>query len=216
MRSSGILMPIFSLPSPYGIGTLGAEGYRFVDFLKKAKQSYWQILPLGPTSYGDSPYQSFSSFAGNHYFIDIDLLINEGLLTKSEAEGSDFGNNNFKIDYEKLYFGRLPLLKKAFDRFKPNSEYKEFCRVNAEWLDDYANFMALKAENVGKAWNEWIAKKLPTATRCFFINFCNSSFFRNGKISRAMQMKTALKLLVIYPFMLLWTAWMSGLTRSNF
>ncbi len=181
MRSSGILMPIFSLPSPYGIGTLGAEGYRFVDFLKKAKQSYWQILPLGPTSYGDSPYQSFSSFAGNHYFIDIDLLINEGLLTKSEAEGSDFGNNNFKIDYEKLYFGRLPLLKKAFDRFKPNSEYKEFCRVNTEWLDDYANFMALKAENGGKAWNEWDSEKIADSDTVLFHKFLQFKFFSQWK-----------------------------------
>lgn len=195
MRSSGILMPIFSLPSPYGIGTLGAEGYRFVDFLKKAKQSYWQILPLGPTSYGDSPYQSFSSFAGNHYFIDIDLLINEGLLTKSEAEGSDFGNNNFKIDYEKLYFGRLPLLKKAFDRFKPNSEYKEFCRVNAEWLDDYANFMALKAENGGKAWNEWDSEKIADSDTVLFHKFLQFKFFSQWKNLKSYANENGIKII---------------------
>lgn len=177
MRSSGILMPIFSLPSPYGIGTLGAEGYRFVDFLKKAKQTYWQILPLGPTSYGDSPYQSFSSFAGNPYFIDIDLLINEGLLLKSEAESTDFGDDNFKIDYEKLYRGRLPLLKKAFERFTPNAEYEQFCSDNAEWLEEYSTFMALKEQNGGKAWNEWESETLGDKKAALFHKFLQFKFF---------------------------------------
>lgn len=177
MRSSGILMPIFSLPSPYGIGTLGAEGYRFVDFLKKAKQTYWQILPLGPTSYGDSPYQSFSSFAGNPYFIDIDLLINEGLLLKSEAESTNFGDDNFKIDYEKLYRGRLPLLKKAFERFTPNAEYEQFCSDNAEWLEEYSTFMALKEQNGGKAWNKWESETLGDKKAALFHKFLQFKFF---------------------------------------
>ena len=102
MRTCGILMPIFSLSSPYGIGTFGKEAFAFVDFLRKAGQTYWQILPLNPTNYGDSPYQSFSAYAGNPYFIDIELLIKEGLLTKAEADSCDFGDNADEIDYEKV------------------------------------------------------------------------------------------------------------------
>ncbi len=148
-------MPIFSLPSPYGIGSLGAEAYRFVDFLKAAGQSYWQILPLNPTNYGDSPYQSFSSFAGNPYFIDIELLINEGLLTKAEADSFDFGKSKNKIDYGKLYESRLPLLKIAFSRFEKTAKFDEFCKENAYWLNDYALFMALKSENGFVAWQDF-------------------------------------------------------------
>ncbi len=177
MRSSGILMPIFSLPSQYGIGTLGAESYRFVDFLKKAKQTYWQILPIGPTSYGDSPYQSYSSFAGNPYFIDLDLLINEGLLTSEEVGSADFGGDNFKINYGKLYENRLPLLKKAFLRFKKDKEYKSFCVQNAEWLEDYAIFMALKSVNGGKSWNEWEINVLPKNNDADFHKFLQFKFF---------------------------------------
>ncbi len=177
MRLSGILMPIFSLPSPYGIGTLGAESYRFIDFLKKAKQSYWQILPLNPTNYGDSPYQSFSSFAGNPYFIDIELLINEGLLTASEADGCDFGTDKFKIDYGKLYENRLPLLKTAFSRFEKTPEYTEFCLENAYWLDNYADFMALKDLNSGKAWNEWEIYEIHDTNDSDFYKFLQFKFF---------------------------------------
>ena len=120
MRKNGILMPVFSLPSPYGIGTFGRAAFDFVDFLHKAKQSYWQILPLNPTNYGDSPYQSFSSYAGNPYFIDPELLIEEKLLTRKEFESYDFGDDEKKVDYGKLYLNRLPMLKKAYDRFVPN------------------------------------------------------------------------------------------------
>ena len=147
-------MPIFSLCSKGGIGTLGKEAFAFVDFLHKAGQSWWQILPLNPTNYGDSPYQSFSSYAGNPYFIDPEILIEEGLLSREEFESIDFGNSN-KIDYGKLYFGRIKMLKKAFSRFKPSKEYDEFCKNNAFWLDDYALFMALKNENNDTAWTEW-------------------------------------------------------------
>ena len=107
MRACGILMPIFSLPSPHGIGTFGSEAYRFVDFLKAAGQRYWQLLPLGPTGYGDSPYQSFSAFAGNPYFIDLDLLVSDGLLTKAELAVCDFGGDPHRIDYGNLYEHRL-------------------------------------------------------------------------------------------------------------
>lgn len=157
MRTSGILMPIFSLPSPYGIGTFGKAAYDFVDFLKQGGQTYWQILPIGPTTFGDSPYQSYSSFAGNPYFIDLDILIKDGLLSKAEVEACDFGNDSEKVDYEKLYNNRYPLLKLAFSRFKPDSSYDAFALKNAHWLNDYALFMALKESFDGVSWQEWDA-----------------------------------------------------------
>ena len=155
MRKNGILMPIFSLPSPYGIGTFGRAAKDFVDFLHSAKQSYWQILPLNPTNFGDSPYQSFSSFAGNPYFIDLDLLVNDGLLKADEIKKFDFGDNHEKIDYKKLYNNRFNVLKIAFNRFKPNADYTKFEDKNSHWLDDYSLFMAIKSANSGKAWYEW-------------------------------------------------------------
>ncbi len=158
MRTSGILMPIFSLPSRGGIGTLGKEAYRFVDFLKKSGQSWWQILPLNPTNYGDSPYQSFSSYAGNTYFIDPEFLIEDGLLTEDEFLSFDFGSDNTTIDYGKLYENRIKLLKIAFERFNPDKEYKTFCEDNAFWLDEYALFMALKNSHSDIAWEEWEEK----------------------------------------------------------
>ena len=117
-RAAGILMPVFALPGSYGIGTLGKEAYGFVDFLAASGQTYWQVLPIGPTGYGDSPYQSFSTFAGNPYFIDLETLIDEELLTREECEAVGFGADATKISYEKLYLGRFPLLLKAFERFE--------------------------------------------------------------------------------------------------
>lgn len=159
-RASGILMPIFSLPSNYGIGTLGIEAYRFADLLAKAGQKYWQVLPLNPTSYGDSPYQSFSSYAGNPYFIDLDLLIEDGLLTKKEVEACDFGSDPAKIDYGKLYENRYPLLHKAFERGwkRDEKEIRAFLKENTDWLTPYATYMALKKANHMKHWLEWEIK----------------------------------------------------------
>ncbi len=195
MRTSGILMPIFSLPSPYGIGTLGAEGYRFVDFLKKAGQTYWQILPLNPTNYGDSPYQSFSSFAGNPYFIDIDLLIEEDLLTKKEAESFDFGEKSDEIDYGKLYENRYTLLKLAFNRFKKSCEYELFCKENAYWLEDYSTFMALKAANNFKAWSEWESGKFMDKTIAEFHKFLQFKFFTQWEKLKAYANKNGIKII---------------------
>lgn len=156
MRKSGIIFPIFSLPSNYGIGTFGVEAYNFIDFLEKANQSYWQILPLGPTSYGDSPYQSFSTFAGNPYFIDLDLLTKDGLLKQEEIDSIDFGKDNRYIDYGKIYLSRYKVLKIAFNRFnKNNKEYEEFKESNKFWIYDYTLFMALKDYNGGKTWTSW-------------------------------------------------------------
>lgn len=152
MRESGILMPIFSLAGKYGIGTLGKEAYRFVDFLKTANQRYWQILPIGPTGFGDSPYQSFSSYAGNTYFIDLDTLKDEGYLNPSDYESVDFGQDPTKIDYGKLYENRRKVLEKAYLNFTQRvpKEYGEFLAQNNCWLDDYAIYTAIKNDlNIG-------------------------------------------------------------------
>ena len=156
-RESGILLSVSSLPSRYGIGCFSKEAYEFVDWLKEAGQSYWQILPLGPTSYGDSPHQSFSTFAGNPYYISLEDLIEEGVLTKEECDGADFGEEAGSVDYERLYENRFPLLRLAYERSHvgKSAEFMEFRRENAWWLDDYALYMAVKARFGQKAWTEW-------------------------------------------------------------
>ncbi|MDD6606112.1 MAG: 4-alpha-glucanotransferase, partial [Oscillospiraceae bacterium] len=156
-RSSGILMPISSLPSPYGIGTLGANAREFVDFLAAAGQSWWQILPVGPTSYGDSPYQSFSAYAGNPYFVDLDLLSEDGLLKKDEIEAVNWGSDPSRVDYEAIYENRLPLLRLAAERGwnRDADKVNTFSDENATWLPDYALFMALKRHFGMKPWTDW-------------------------------------------------------------
>lgn len=156
-RSAGILMPITSLPSKYGIGCFSKSAYEFVDQLKKAGQSYWQILPLGPTGYGDSPYQSFSTFAGNPYFVSLEDLIEEGVLTEEECDAVDFGDDPSCVDYGKIYEGRFKLLRKAYERSKIADcpGFHRFCHANNWWLDDYALFMAVKDRFEGKSWIEW-------------------------------------------------------------
>ena len=157
MRKCGVLMPISSLPSRFGIGGFSKEAYDFVDFLAAGGQSLWQILPLGPTGYGDSPYQSFSTFAGNPYYISLDKLIEEGLLTEQECENCDYGDNPEYVNYEKIYNTRFKLLRMAFDRanINENDEYKSFVEENREWLKDYAMYMAIKDSKKGIAWIEW-------------------------------------------------------------
>ena len=156
MRASGVLMHISSLPGDTGIGTLGKEAYEFVDFLNKSGQTYWQVLPLCPTSYGDSPYQSFSTFAGNPYFIDFDLLCNDGLLKKSDYLRIKWCENPEKVDFALLYKNRFKVLRKAFNNFDlNNTEFVDFCYENSYWLDDFALYMSLKNSFDGKPWNEW-------------------------------------------------------------
>ncbi len=156
MRSSGILMPISSLSSPCGIGTLGAAAREFADFLAAGGQTYWQILPICPTSYGDSPYQSFSSYAGNPYFIDLDDLAAQGLLKPEEYQDLSWGENPQYVDYGLMYETRYPVLKRAAARLlaNPPAEYAVFCKTSA-WLDDYALFMALKDKHGGASWFTW-------------------------------------------------------------
>ena len=154
MRASGILLPVFSLPGPYGIGTLGKEAFAFVDFLADAKQTYWQILPIGPTGYGDSPYQSFSAFAGNPYFIDYRLLAEQGLLTAEELPAEQPVG---PIHYGALYHERPIVLHKAAARLlaAPTAAYAAFCEAQAFWLDDYALFMAVKADQNQAGLSDW-------------------------------------------------------------
>ena len=196
MRKSGILMHISSLPGGYGVGSMGAAAYAFVDFLVAAGQSCWQILPLSPTGYGDSPYQSFSTFAGNHYLIDLDILIEEGLLRAEELEGIDWGADPGRVDYGKLYNERARLLKLAFGRFEENEEFREFVRDNSLWLEDYALFMAIKEHFHGRDWQNWSVsllmrlrpvmeayrEELDEAVR--FQYFLQYEFFRQWKALR--------------------------------
>ena len=159
-RSAGVLLPVFSLPSAYGIGCLSQAAYDCVDWLADCGQTYLQILPLGPTGFGgsaDSPYQSFSAFAGNPYFISLEDLIEEGTLTKAECDAVNFGSDPGRIDYEKLHDGRLKLLRKAYERsnISQNPDYQRFTAENGWWLEDYALFMAVRQFFGEVSWNRW-------------------------------------------------------------
>ena len=155
MRQSGILMHITSLPGPYGVGTMGKQAYGFVDFLKASGQSLWQILPLSPTGYGDSPYQSCSTYAGNHYLIDLDMLIDQGLLLPEEVQSVTWCIREDKTDFGLLYQNRLFILRKAWERFTNTEALDAFCAANQDWLPDFALFMALKDETGGLPWYQW-------------------------------------------------------------
>ncbi len=160
MRKSGILMHISSLPSKYGIGKMGKSAYDFVDFLVSAGVKCWQILPLSPTSYGDSPYQSFSVYAGNPYFIDFETLKREGLIKKSDYEDIKWQDNDHQVNYSIIYNNCFKVLRQAYKTYKRDisKRYKTFVEKNSSWLDDYALFMALKFKNNGKPWYEWDKK----------------------------------------------------------
>ena len=156
-RGAGVLLPVSSLPSRFGIGTFGREAYRFVDFLQAAGQRYWQVLPLGPTSYGDSPYQSFSAFAGNPYFIDLETLVQEGLLMQDEADAPDWGADPADVDYAKIYQYRFPVLRRAFarSRHRTGKAYQTFCIENRAWLEEYSLYMAVKTHFEAHEWLKW-------------------------------------------------------------
>lgn len=208
-RGAGILMPISSLPSKYGIGCFSKSAYDFVDLLDKGGQSYWQILPLGPTGYGDSPYQSFSAFAGNPYFISLEELIESGLLTKDECEKADLGDGNSYINYEKLYNNRFKLLRLAYERadLAEDTEFSDFCKINAHWLDDYALFMSLKEKFGGLPFSEWdesIRKRNPQClekhrselkTEIGFQRFVQFLFYTQWAKLKAYANKKGLKII---------------------
>ena len=180
-RRSGVLLPISSLPSEYGIGCFSKEAYEFVDFLEKADQSLWQILPLGPTGYGDSPYQSFSTFAGNPYFIDLQELIKEGWLTKEDCK-ADYGTSQQYVDYDKMYKARFKVLRRAFDKSNigKKEDFKAFCKKNSFWLDDYALYMAVKNSFGGNGWNTWdedIKLRKPKAMKAYREKYADDILF---------------------------------------
>ena len=196
MRESGILMHITSLPGPYGIGTMGKNAYRYVDFLESAGQAYWQILPLTPTGYGDSPYQSFSACAGNHYLIDLDTLVEEGLLKKEELSTVCWGKDPERVDFGTMYAQRSKVLRIACSRFVPDAGFDAFVKENENWLADYSLFMALKSEMGGKPWLEWEAalkchektaldaKREALKEEIFLQNFLQYQFDRQWKALR--------------------------------
>ena len=156
-RSAGILMPVSSLPSPYGIGTFGKSAYEFVDNLVKARQKFWQVLPLGPTSYGDSPYASFSAFAGNPYFVDLETLIEEGLLDKEYVESFKWNMEEQYVDYGLIYESRFKVLQTAYENsnHRETEEYKKFLKNNEFWLDGYCIYSACKKKFNYTSWQDW-------------------------------------------------------------
>lgn len=195
-RGAGILLSITSLSSPYGIGTLGEAAYKFVDLLVDLRQKYWQVLPLGPTSFGDSPYQSFSAFAGNTYLIDLDVLVKEGLLKKEEIQSFNWGNDRTDVDYATLYENRFQVLQIAYKRFKVKErkeEYISFEQNNDFWLEDYSFFMALKTFSENKEWMQWDEKlrnrdretleeyREKLSDEIGFWKFCQFKFFEQWK-----------------------------------
>lgn len=151
------MLPVTALPSPYGIGTLGKEAYEFVDFLKEAGQSFWQVLPVGPTSYGDSPYQSFSAFAGNPYMIDLDALIEEGILDRGTVNDRFWGNDPVRVAYDVMFQNRFTVLRAAFaaSHLEEDEDYRNFCAAQAFWLEDYSLYMACKTHFGNQEWPLW-------------------------------------------------------------
>ena len=209
MRTSGVLMHISSLPSPYGIGTMGKAAYEFVDFLKEAGQTYWQILPLGQTGFGDSPYQSCSTYAGNPYFIDLDMLVEEGYLAKEDLDAITWCEREDRIDFGGLYSKRYPVLRKAFEVFKENlpADYDPFCWEQGEWLENYALFMAIKNDKNGASWDVWepdlkarepeaiAAAKKKLGMEMFFWKMLQYFFFRQWKALKAYANEKGIKII---------------------
>ena len=214
-RESGILMPVFSLASKFGIGCFSKEAYDFVDFLEKSYQGFWQILPIGPTGFGNSPYQPISAFAGNPYFISPEKLIEEGLLSWDDVNGIDFGSDLEKVDYGKLYENRPEILKKAYDNFLEKGDlkdFKEYKKAHKYWLEDYALYVAIKASLGGKSWLEWPddlrkreAKALDKARKQFkdeieFISFEQFKFDEQWSALHEYALKHKVKIIGDLPF----------------
>lgn len=208
-RGAGLLLPISSLPSPYGIGTLGDEAYKFVDFLVDAGQSYWQVLPVGPTSYGDSPYQSFSAFAGNPYFIDLDYLVEEGLITKKDIKQYSWVSNVEYVEYAMIYQSRFKVLRTAFENSDHigTEEYNEFLEDSKYWLDDYSLYMAVKFHFDNVEWQQWdedIKLRKPEALERYreelkddieFWKFCQFKFFEQWNDLRTYANESGIKMI---------------------
>lgn len=182
MRASGILLPILSLPSAYGIGAFDQKAYEFVDILVRAGQKYWQILPMGPTGYGDSPYQSFSTFAGNPYFISLNELVSQGYLTERDLLELQTVADEKSVDYEQLYNTRFLMLRRAYEnsRIRENGEFQQFVSEHEAWLPDYALFMAIKDSKGGQSFLEWeddIKKRQPETLCKYRETFEHDMYF---------------------------------------
>lgn len=214
MRRAGILMPITALPSPWGVGTMGAEARSFIDFLAEAGVSVWQVLPIVPTSYGDSPYQSFSTYAGNPYLIDLDDLAAEGLLDRTEYAGRTWSSQADRVDYDALYEARFDVLACAARRLASMhpDEFYAFCKREASWLDDYALFMALKEAHGGASWNTWEAAlrhrqpvelaraRMELADRVRFWQAVQCLFFRQWESLRIYARTAGIRIMGDLPF----------------
>ena len=181
-RANGVLMSISSLPGNTGIGTMGKNAFAFIDFLKNTLQTYWQILPIGPTSYGDSPYQSFSTFAGNPYFIDLELLAQEGFLSKSDYESVKWTYNENYVDYGLLYIERNKIFAKLQANFEKNipADFESFCSANSFWLEDHSLFMSIKDAHNGISFSDWeedIIRRRPEALKSWTEKCQNRIFY---------------------------------------
>ena len=212
-RGAGILLAITSLPSSYGIGTLGEAAYQFVDLLVDLKQRYWQVLPIGPTSFGNSPYQSYSSFAGNPYLIDLDDLVKQGLLLAEEIRGFNWGTDEGEIDYATIYENRYKVLRLAFSRFSIQEEaFTEFVEKASGWLDDYSFYTALKRHFGDREWQSWdtaLANREPQAMKEYqeilhndimFCKFCQYEFFRQWRGLKAYANSRGIQIIGDMPY----------------
>ncbi|MDE6388022.1 MAG: 4-alpha-glucanotransferase [Lachnospiraceae bacterium] len=212
-RGAGILLPISSLPSAYGIGTLGHAAFKFVDLLADLKQKYWQILPMGPLTVGDSPFQSISLFAGNPYYIDLEDLMEDGLLLREEVDAYRWGASGECIDYAVLYQNRYSVLQSAFERFDCRDErYIAFCEKSKSWLEDYSLYMALKYHFEGKAWYEWeeaarnrrqetlMQYRNKLSHQIAFWKFCQYEFYRQWIILKEYAKKKGVQIIGDIPF----------------
>lgn len=212
-RGAGILLAITSLPSSYGIGTLGEAAFQFVDQLVDLKQRYWQLLPVGPTSFGDSPYQASSSFAGNPYLIDLDGLIRDGLLTESEVRSFHWGTNEGDVDYAMIYENRTKILRMAYERFSLEEEaFIAFCEKEKAWLDDYSLYIALKRHFDDKEWLKWDAPLRNREPECLeeyrgilhneitFCKFCQYEFFKQWTALKTYANNKGIRLIGDLPF----------------
>ena len=202
-HKSGLLMAVSALPSEYGIGSFGKACFDWLDFLDKTGTKCWQILPLNPTAYGDSPYQSPASFAGNPYFVDLEELYKEGLLTSDELDGEKCKSE--RIDYGRLFLTRIAVLKKAFSRFVKTVEYVRFCHKNKQWLDDYALFFSIKESYDYAPWSSWadeyriyknaIERKSDFECQTEFWRFVQFKFFTQWKKVRDYARSKGIKII---------------------
>lgn len=212
-RGAGILLAITSLPSSYGIGTLGKAAFQFVDLLVDLKQRYWQVLPIGPTSFGNSPYQSYSTFAGNPYLIDLDDLAEEGLLMESEIRSFNWGTDDADIDYAMIYENRYKILRMAFSRFSvEDKDFIAFVEREESWLSDYSLYTALKRHFGDREWQSWdkpLANKEPDAVKEYqeilhndimFCKFCQYEFFKQWKLLRTYANSRGIQIIGDMPF----------------